>query len=97
MSLEMQRDGLSAELPARYRQDLSDASARIASRLFEIGAIAEGRKTAALARELGRPRFPNRPLGYRIVAAVFGQDAAEGIGRAYRRLLPRRIRRSLNA
>ena len=88
---------LGTELPARYRQDLSDASARIASRLFEIGASIEARATAAHARKLGRPRFPNRPFAYRVAAAVLGQAAAEGIGRAYRRVLPDRFRRSLDA
>ena len=86
---------LAAELPATYRQDLSDAAARIASRLFEIGAVSEGRRSASLALQLGKPRFPNRPAGYRMLASIFGQRAAEGIGRAYRRLLPDRVRRTL--
>lgn len=86
---------LATELPRKYRQDLSDAAARIASRLFEIGAVPEGRRAARLARDLGRPRFPNRPAGYRMLASVFGQAAAEGIGRVYRRLLPDGVRRTL--
>ena len=86
---------LAAGLPPKYRQDLSDAAARIASRLFEIGAVPEARGAARLARELGRPRFPNRPAGYRMLASLFGQGAAEGIGRVYRRLVPDGVRRTM--
>ena len=88
---------LAAELPAKYRQDLSDAAARIASRLFEMDAIAEARVAARLARELGPPRFPNRPAAYRMFASVFGQSAAERVGRIYRQLLPDSVRRALAA
>jgi GT2 family glycosyltransferase len=83
---------LADELPHRYRQDLSDAAARFASRLFALGEVADGRAAARFARDLGRPRFANRPAAYRLIARVLGQSAAERVGRAYRRLRPAPLR-----
>ena len=84
---------LGEELPAHYRPDLSDAAARFATRLFEMGARTEARAAARLARELGKPGFRDRPFHYRVVARLLGQELAEELGRAYRRLVAPGVRR----
>lgn len=87
---------LSTELPPVYRQDLSDAAARVASRLFQMGHWQDAQESVRLSRKLGRPRFRHQSVGYRIIAGAFGQRAAERVSRAYRRVLPSALRRALN-
>jgi hypothetical protein len=86
---------LSGQLPLQYRQGLSDAAGRVAAKLFDLGADAEALHACRVARRLGSPRFADRPLGYRMLAAVTGQATAERAGRLYRRLMPDGVRRAL--
>ena len=86
---------LAATLSKEYHQDLSDAAARFASRLFRMGHPSDGRVAARIARSLGTPRFNNELLGYRLIAKVLGQELAERAARQYRRLLPVALRQAL--
>jgi glycosyltransferase involved in cell wall biosynthesis len=79
---------LSAEVPDRYRADLSDVAARMASRLFRLGARTEARRGFQLAFRLGRPSFDNESRAFRLVADIAGPYSAEWAGSLYRTVLP---------
>jgi hypothetical protein len=83
---------LSRELPTKYRQALSEKVATTVGPLYAIGATAEAARAARLARKLGPPRFPDRPLGFRVLARTTTQETAERLGQVYRRLLPAALR-----
>jgi glycosyltransferase involved in cell wall biosynthesis len=84
---------LSKDLPDTYQSDLASASARVGSELFAIGEHADARNAYRLARRLGAPSFLHRPASYRIVARIFGQEAAEWIGVIRQKLVRLRFRR----
>lgn len=79
------------DLPGEYRQELSEAAARVGSRLFELHARPEARLAFRLARTLGRPRFLHRSREYRLTARILGPEIAEWTGRLLQAL--RRLRR----
>jgi hypothetical protein len=86
---------LAPELPARYRQVLSEKVARTVGPLLDMGATEEAARAARLARKLGPPRFPDRPVGFRMLARATTQETAERLSRVYRRMLPAGIRARL--
>jgi glycosyltransferase involved in cell wall biosynthesis len=88
---------LSAELPAAYRSDFSDAAARAGSTLFKLGAYAEAKGAFKLAARLGPPRFATQRRLYRLLATTLGFEATEQLARAYRGILPARLRAHLAA
>lgn len=77
---------LSGELPAKYRPDLAEAAARAGSMLYRVGIKARARDAFALARTLGPARFSREVKPYRVLAQVLGPEAAENVGRLYRKL-----------
>lgn len=84
------------KLPIGYRKDLAEAAADLGSRLYRAVGFPEARRGFALARRFGPPAWKDRPALYRWLAARFGQEAAEGIGRIYRGCLPAALRRQIS-
>jgi hypothetical protein len=83
---------LSNELPATYRPDLADAAARAGSTLFKLGARTEAGVGFKLAARLGPPRFTKQRPVYQLMARTVGFEATEQLARAYRDVVPRKLR-----
>jgi GT2 family glycosyltransferase len=88
---------LSTELPPSYRSDFADAAARAGSTLFKLGARAEANHAFKLAARLGPPRFSSQRPVYRFLATRVGFETTEQLARAYRGILPARLRAYLAA
>ncbi len=85
-------EALSTELPGQYQSDLADAAARAGSILFKAGARDQAKRAFKLAARLGPPRFTTQRRLYRLLATTVGFETTEQLARAYRGMLPARLR-----
>lgn len=88
-------DELSGELGPGYAQDICDAVAKAGRTLYQAGALSEAEEAFRVAYRLGLPRFSEQTIWYRLLAQCGGPILAERVGRAYRKILPTAIRRSM--
>lgn len=88
---------LANELPGKYRRDIAEAAARVASHLFKLGARDEAKRGFQLATSFGPPLYEEQRRPYRLIARVAGPEIAEWVGWAYRRLVSGETRTRLRA
>jgi glycosyltransferase involved in cell wall biosynthesis len=84
---------LSEELSTEYHNDLAEASARIGSVLYKMGAKSEAKEAFILANQLGQPYFLFQGKIYRMIARRLGQNYAEISSSIYRKILPKYLRK----
>ncbi len=83
---------LSNELESFYKRELSEAAARIGSKLYKLGLYDDAKKSFNLAYQLGTPRYLSQGFLYKFSAKIFGPIASEKISAVYRKTLPSYIR-----
>jgi glycosyltransferase involved in cell wall biosynthesis len=84
---------LSEELPREYWNELAEASARIGSVLYQMGANSEAKASFILASKIGKPYFSFQGKIYGFIARILGQNYAEMSGLVYRKILSEKFRR----
>lgn len=83
---------LSKEINSDYKPELSEAAARIGSKLFKLGLYLDAKKSFKLSHQLGTPSYLSQGLLYKLCAKIFGPLTSEWIGVVYRKILPSPIR-----
>lgn len=84
---------LAEELPSKYRPDLSNAAAKFAAHLFQLGLRDDAGNAFTLAFQIGTPNFAGRSIGYKILSHLVGPLRAEEAAAVYRSTLPIGLRR----